>query len=107
MVRRVAECMLDDHDAAEIMADRVFLGHADAAMQLHPVLRYETRGLTDPGLDDRNVARALRFVWLIERHRRQHRQAAPLFERDKHFGGTVLQRLVAADRLAELLAGLQ
>ena len=44
---------------------------------------------------------------LVHRHRRQHRHAAPLFERDKHLGRAVLQSLVAADRLPELLAGFQ
>src|SRR3954453_12902588 len=55
----VAEAVLDDHAAAEIVTDCVFLGHADAAMQLHCVLRHETRRLADPDLDHRDVAGAL------------------------------------------------
>src|SRR5204863_8974853 len=40
VIARIAEAVLDKHAAAEIMADRVFLCHADAAMQLYSVLRH-------------------------------------------------------------------
>jgi len=59
MVAGIAKAVLDDHAAAEIMADRVFLGHADAAMQLHRVLRDKARRLADPDLGGREVVVAL------------------------------------------------
>ena len=45
MIGRVAEQVLDDHHAAEIVADRIFLGHADPAVQLDCILRHEAAGL--------------------------------------------------------------
>src|SRR4051794_1518470 len=47
MVGGIAEQMLDHHAAPEVMADRIFLGHADAAMQLDRVLRNEFARLPD------------------------------------------------------------
>jgi hypothetical protein len=38
MMGGVAKQMLDHHDAPEIVADGIFLGHADAAMQLDRIL---------------------------------------------------------------------
>ena len=57
MIGGVAEHMFDDHAAPKIMADRVFLGHADAAVQLDRVLCDKAAGLADPDLGDRDVMR--------------------------------------------------
>ncbi len=58
----VAEQMLDDHAPAKIVADRVFLGHANAAMQLDRVLRNEPGRLTNANLGHRNIVRAFMRV---------------------------------------------
>ena len=79
-MRGVAEAMLDHHAAAEIVADRVFLGHADAAMQLDCVLRDKARGLADPDLDHRDVVGAFGGVRLVHHHRGEHRHAARLLQ---------------------------
>jgi hypothetical protein len=103
----IAEGVLDDHTAAEIMPDRIFLGHADAAMQLDRVLRHEFARLADADLCHRNVVSALGGIGFFDHHRRQHRHAAPALELHQHLSGTVLQDLVLAYRPAELLAGPQ
>src|ERR1700752_4052271 len=55
----VAEGVLDDHATAEIVPDRIFLGHADPAMQLDRVLRNEFARLADADLCHSDVVGAL------------------------------------------------
>src|SRR4029077_1922807 len=104
MIGGVAERMFDDHATAKIVADRVFLGHPDAAMQLHRVLCNKPARLADPDFGHCDVAGPLRGIGLIDHHRGEHRHAAALLQRDKHFRCAVLQYLVLTDRLAKLLA---
>src|SRR5262249_2284083 len=77
---RVPEHVLDAHATAEIMADRIFLGHADAAVQLDRVLRDKAARLADPDFGHRDVVCPLRRIGFVDRHRRQHRHAAALLE---------------------------
>src|SRR5437773_2658954 len=66
VVGDVAEQVLDDHAAAEIMTDRIFLGHADPAMQLDCVLRDEFARLPDADLRHRDVVGALDGIGLLD-----------------------------------------
>jgi hypothetical protein len=97
MVGGIAEGVLDDHAATEVMPDRIFLGHADAAMQLGRVLRHESARLADTDLRHGDVVGALGGIGVFDHHRRQHCQAAPALERHQHLCGTVLQDLILAD----------
>ena len=64
-------------------------------------------GLADLHFGGRDRGGALLGVVEVGRHGREHRHAAGLFDRDEHVGGAVLQGLEAADRHAELRAGLE
>ena len=86
------------------MADRQLLGHADAAVQLHRVLRHEPPRLADADLRHGDVVRALMRIGFIDHHRRQHRHRAALLQRHQHLGQPMLHHLIRADRLAELFA---
>src|SRR5207248_9084299 len=55
VVGGVAEGVLNDHAAAEIMPDRIFLGHADPTIQLHRVLRQQFTRLADADLCHRDI----------------------------------------------------
>src|SRR5438105_911642 len=64
----VTEHVFDDHNTAEVMADRIFLGHADAAVQLDRVLRNKAACLTDPDFGHRDIVRPLRWIRLVDQH---------------------------------------
>ena len=89
------------------MPGLAFLGHADAAVQLDRLLPDEARALVDLHLGGGDRAAALGGVGLAAHHRCIEGHAARLLDGDQHVHRTVLQRLEAADRDAELLAHLQ
>src|SRR6516225_9303493 len=82
VVGGVTEHVFDDHNATEIMSDRVFLGHADAAMQLHCILCDKATRLADADLGHCNVVRSLGWIRLVDRHRCHHRHAPALLQGD-------------------------
>src|SRR5882724_8590673 len=103
----VAKAVFDHGQPLEVVPDLGFLGHADAAVKLDRLLADELAGLADLHLGGGHRSGAFLGAVEIGRHGREHRHAAGLFERDEHVGGAVLQGLEAADRHAELLAGLE
>src|SRR6266851_4082126 len=103
----VAEQRVDHGDALEVMADLVFVGHADAAMELDRLLADELARAAALHLGGGDNAAPLAGIRRLGHHRRQHRHAARLLERHQHVDGAMLQRLEAADGNAELLARLQ
>ena len=102
----IVEQALDRQAAAEIVADGVFLGHADAAVHLDGALRHVAARLADAHLGLGDLARTLGGIRLFHHHGRQHRHAAALLHGHEHVRQPVLHHLITADRLAELLARL-
>src|SRR5262245_10100363 len=107
MMIGVAEHGVDGRDALEIVPDLVLHCHTDAAVELDCLLTDEAPGPTDLHLGSGDSLASIDLITLVRHHGRQHAHAARLLERDQHVSGAVLQHLEAADRHAELLAGLE
>ena len=103
----IAVKLVDHRDALEVMPDGIFVGHADAAMQLDRLLPDMAAGAADLHLGGGDRLAALDRVFLGCHDGGEHRHAAGLLHRHQHIDGAVLQHLERADRAAELLAGLQ
>ena len=82
------------------------IGHADAAMHLHRLVRDEMQRLGGARLGERSQLRDVVGV-AVQRIQRRSDAGAGQFELGEHDRRAMLQRLERADQLAELLAHLQ
>ena len=89
------------------MPDGIFVGHADAAVQLDGVAADKQRRLRHPRLDRRRHQRACRRIAVHKCPKPAQHDRAGLFGFDEHVGNAVAQRLEIADEMAILLAGEQ
>ena len=107
MIVGIAKAVLDHGQPLEVVADLGLLGHADAAMQLDRLLADE---LAD--LPICTFAAAIAVARSFASSKSDAMVAnidmlAGLLDGNEHVGGAVLQGLEAADRHAELGAGLE
>ena len=107
VVLDVAQSGVDHGEAFGVMAGGEFIAHAHAAVQLYRLLADDAAGAADLDLGRRHRALALVRILGLHLYRGQIGHGARLLAMDHHVHGTMLQRLEAADRAAELLARLQ
>ena len=105
LVLRGSEGVLDRGQPRRVVADRVFRGHADAAVQLDRLLRDVPARPADLQLGPRRDHRV--EIAVGDRHRGVEVHAAGQLQRDVHVGGALSERLELVQRDAELLAGLE
>ena len=103
VVGGVAELLLAHDDAAQEPVRRVLLGEGDAAEDLQRAVGDLARGARDVRLRDRGRLRGVVEV-VVERGGRVQDGRPHARLADVHVGQDVAQRLVAADRPAELAA---
>src|SRR5665213_649535 len=98
-----AELGLDQRRALEVMADRHFLGHAHAAVELDGVLADEAAGAADLDLGRRDrLGPVMRDLGKLDVSHVGHRHR--LLELHEHIDHAVLEHLEGSDGGAELLA---
>src|SRR6266480_310764 len=104
----VAELLRRHGQPPEAVAHLQLLAHPHAAVQLHRFLADVARAVGDLDLRGRHRARARSGIdRLIDPRAGEAGHGPRLLIRDDHVHHAVLQRLEAADRHAELLAGLE
>ena len=97
-----------EHDQTlGIVAGGELIRHAHSAMQLDGLFGDATRGAADIRLGCGDGAPAFVHIGAAGAHRRQIGHGLGLLGMDHHVHGAVLQRLEAADGLAELLPRLE
>ena len=98
----VAEQQFDHGQAAVVVPDLTFLGHADTAVQLNGLFADEFARLADLHLGGGHRPRAFRRVRVLAHHGGIHRHAARLLGEHQHIHRAMLQGLEGAEQRAEL-----
>ena len=103
----IAEKLVHHMDAAQAVADLIFLGHSDTTVDLDRAMYKATRMASHGQLGTVQVALGLRIGGTIGRDGSSDGHALGEFEADQHLGRPVPQRLILANQTAKLLTRVQ